>query len=314
MKTGKMFLTVHVIRVSFFLLILQLSILPNAIGLDENPPPIKPDHEKRSCIQSVDGYAYMGDNTTPAQARDTAYINAKRLAVEMATTYIQSKTTVENFVLKKDLVEGTAEGAVTVLEQKDFGLEENLRYHVWIKAEVEYTLKSRKSAGTEKTSVESGTTVTVKGASAPLTVKVWSSKKKYKQGEAIEIFIQGNRDYYARIIDLMSSGDIIQLLPNDFRTNNFFKGGKTYKIPNAQDRFQLKATPPLGSDRIIVYASEVPLGKIDTSAAGGGLRSIKGSQETLAKRTRGIAVVSSEKKARQRAEFYEVSCSFQTGK
>ena len=50
---------------------------------------------------------------------------------------------VENFVVKYDMIWSEAEGAVTILEQKDFGIENNTRYHVWIKADVEYKLKAK---------------------------------------------------------------------------------------------------------------------------------------------------------------------------
>jgi len=54
---------------------------------------VVPDQEKRSCIQVVDGYAYLSENMTLAQTRAVAF--AKRQALEMAKTYIKSKTMVE---------------------------------------------------------------------------------------------------------------------------------------------------------------------------------------------------------------------------
>jgi hypothetical protein len=215
---------------------------------------------------------------------------------------------VEDFQLKSDKITATTEGAVTVLEQKDFGIVDNKRYHVWIKAEVEYQLNP---------SVRSdGDAV---GEEGPLTVHVWTSKKSYRDGDAIEIFLKGNRDFYARIVDITASGEIIQLLPNAFRSINRFEAGKVYKIPDAGDRFTLKVSPPYGEDQIVVYASEAPLGQVDMENAGQGLGMYRGSRESLGLRTRGISVAGSgavyggaSKADTTGAEFYEASWSVQT--
>ena len=102
-------------------------------------PPGNNDHGgKHSCIQEVDGYAHLSEDKTLSESRSAAFANAKRQAVEMARTYIESRTKVENFVLDFDEVITTSGGSVTVLEQKDLGVEDNKRYHVWIRAEVTY--------------------------------------------------------------------------------------------------------------------------------------------------------------------------------
>ncbi|MBW2018832.1 MAG: DUF4384 domain-containing protein [Deltaproteobacteria bacterium] len=266
------------------------------------------DQEKRSCIQAVDGYAYLSENMSLAQTRAAAFANAKRQALEMAKTYIRSKTMVEDFEVKYDLVWATAEGAITILEQKDYGVEDNSRYHVWIKAEVEYELSPKgqqPSQGDQGHDMDTG---------LPLKVKVWTSKKAYGSGENIEIYIQGNRDFYARIVDITSNGEIIQLLPNDYRRINFFEAGKVYKIPDEGDHFDLKVTAPYGEDKIVVYASEVPLGQVTMEGVGQGLSRYRGSRESLAVMTRGIKVVPGAPGSQSGAEFYEATWTLTTSK
>ena len=266
---------------------------------------VSPDQEKRSCIQSVDGYAVLSENMTIAETRTAAFANAKRQAVESARTYIQSKTKVVDFELKSDKITATTEGAVTVLEQKDHGIENNARYHVWIKAEVEFSLKSDMAARND----------TEMDQDALLTVKVWTSKKMYADGESIEIYVRGNRDFYARIVDMTSNGDIIQLLPNSYRKSNFFKAGTIYKIPDSGDRFDLTVGPPYGQDQIIVYASEVPLGHVALEQVNHGLHRYRGSKKELAVQTRGISVVGADQGGLpEGAEFYEASWALTTGK
>jgi hypothetical protein len=233
---------------------------------------VVPDNEKRSSIQAADGYAYLSENMTLGQTRAAAFANAKRQALESARTHIQSKTKVENFQLEYDLVMSDAEGTVTLLEQKDHGVEDNVRYHVWIKAEVEYHLRPKK----------------VKSAQ-----------------ETIEIFIQGNKDFFARIVNIMPDGKIIQLLPNDYRPANFFLGGKVYRIPDKADKFNFKVAPPYGEENIVVYASEAPLGKVTMASIGQGLKQYKGQRKGLGFKTRGIKIEGTSMAFGTGAEFYE---------
>jgi hypothetical protein len=298
--------TLKISQILFFSIIIFALVLPQVIhGKDTGLKDVAPDGEKRSCIQSVDGYAYLSEDMTLSETRKVAFANAKRQAVENAKTFIISNTVVEDFVVKKDIIKGTAEGAVTILEQKDFGVEDNQRYHVWIKAEVEYGLKQKK---------QKIITDTAFNKEAPLTVKVWTPKKKYKAGENIVIYIQGNREYYARIVDITSRGEIIQLLPNDYRTINFFEAGKVYKIPDKGDHFNLKVSPPYGEDQIVVYASEVPLGTVSMEQAGQGLRSFKGTRKSLAVKTRGVAIVPEAQNVGSGVQFFEGSWTLRTEK
>ncbi|MBU1163081.1 MAG: hypothetical protein KKA75_02910, partial [Proteobacteria bacterium] len=109
-----------------FLAFNLMLVIPQTAGSQNGQPnQITPDKEKRSCIQSVDGFAYLSEDMTLNAVRKVAFANAKRQAVEMAKTYIQSKTKVEDFVLKSDEITAAAEGAVTILEQKDHGVVDN---------------------------------------------------------------------------------------------------------------------------------------------------------------------------------------------
>jgi hypothetical protein len=189
---------------------------------------------------------------------------------------------VENFQLQYDLIESGAEGVVKVLEQKDFGIENNSRYHVWIKAEVTYVLKPPPEPAQQKA---------LMSPEAPLTVKVWTDKKSYSDGEYIIISMEGNRNFYARIVNIGSNGKVIQLLPNGYRQTNHFRGGKRYQIPGASDRFSLQVTPPYGQERIVVYASETPMGDIPMAPLAAGLQEYRGSNDDLAFRVRSIQPV-----------------------
>lgn len=275
---------------------------PNTRATDPGTGKSYEDQEKRSCIKAVDGYAYLSDKMTLSEIRSAAFADAKRKALEMAKAYIASKTKMANFSVEYDVVWSESEGSVSVLEQKDYGIEDNARYHVWIKAEVEYSLAPKGKARYED----------IRQENAPLTVKVWTSKKVYKEGENVKIYLQGNRDFYARVVDITSSGEIIQLLPNDIRKKSRFEGGKVYCIPGEGDLFDLRVTPPYGEDRIVVYACERPLGRVRTKPIGKGLRVYQGSERVLGAQTRGITVTPHSEDYQSGVEFYETTCTVRT--
>ncbi len=291
---------------------LLLAISTNTYAQQFRGVSIVPDEEKRSSIHEVDGYAYLSEKMTLEQVRNVAITTAKRQAVERAKTYIESKTTVENFEVTQDLIMGKSHGSVTVLEMKDLGVEDNTRYHVWIKAEVEYGIipSGVKASGNPPDHLSA----THLDPQAPLTVRVWTSKKEYREGDHIIVYMQGNRDFYARLVDITSNGDIIQLLPNDYRQQDRFEAGQIYEIPGEGDRFDLKVTPPFGEDRIVVYASEVPLGNVAMSSAGAGLGAFGGTQESLGIRTRGISVTAAGDNgpSHSGAAFYESTWKLHT--
>ena len=262
---------------------------------------VVPDQEKRSSIHEVDGYAYLSENMTLAQTRKAAFAIAKRQALEMARTRIESNTLVKDGELQYDLIQTGAEGGVSILEQKDHGLDGN-RYHVWIRAEVEYGLKP-----TDKQSDSSQTL----SPEAPLTVKVWTSRKQYGKGDKVEVYIIGNRNFYARIVNVDSSENITQILPNDYRDIHYFDGQKVYKIPDKGDRFVLKVMNTFGEEEIVVYASETPLGQVTTEPVGRGLRGYRGARQQFA---RAIKVVPVGGSSGSGAGFYEATWKFTTGR
>ncbi len=91
---------------------------------------------QETIVVQVDGYAQLSEEKSIGDSRRLAFANARRLALENVLCYVKSKTTVENFVVSHDLIESMAEGVVEVIEMKDYGIEENSRYHVWINAEI----------------------------------------------------------------------------------------------------------------------------------------------------------------------------------
>jgi hypothetical protein len=122
--------------------------------------------------------------------------------LEKAETRLSSETKVKNLVLEYDVLMAKAQGTVTILEEKDHGIVKD-RYHVWIKAEVHVSLPTKTS--------EPFDPGVLMHLHAPLTVRIWTHKDAYSGGEEINVFIQGNRDFYVRVVNVNAHGDIVQL-------------------------------------------------------------------------------------------------------
>ncbi len=104
--------------VKFFILVLLLI-------------PIAAPAEVKEII--CEGTYNMGDGETPGVAESRALLNAKRLAVEQAGTYVESYSKVKNFQLTADEVKIMASGVmeVTVLDKKRTVVGEG--FHFWVK-------------------------------------------------------------------------------------------------------------------------------------------------------------------------------------
>jgi len=139
----------------------------------------------------------------------------------------------------------------------------------------------------------------------PLNVRLWTDKEEFKKGDKIKIYIQGNKPFYGRVHYRDAKGEIVQLLPNPYRTENYFNGGVIYEIPSANDKFELEVCPPFGKEYISLYASTSPLGDIGLSE-GAGVYHVVTKEEDIAIKSRGVKLKERlEGRQLQPSEFFE---------
>lgn len=265
-----------------------------------------PTHAAQSTITDVEGYACMGEDKSKKQTEHTAVADAKRKAAEFVLTHIKSETQVKDYQVEKDIIEAYADATIKVIQELEKGWYKDATmgdcYKIKIKAEVvpdEKVMAKVSQAAADD-------------PSAPLTVKVWTDKKEYKQGNRIKVYVKGNKPFYARVVYKDASGKLVQLLPNPYRQDNYFNGGIIYEIPSGNDRFELEVSPPFGSEGIIVYASSSQVGEIDLKASGG-VYEIKTKPKDIGDKTRGVVIT--EKGADKRpSEFSEGNTAVKTGK
>lgn len=269
-----------------------------------------PLYAAQSTIVDVDGNACMGDDKSRKQTEQAAMADAKRSAAERALTYLKSETEVKNMTVEKDLVNAYAQGTVKIIQELEKAWFKDANsgdcYRIRIKAEIVPDQKAMEKAAKVKEFADN--------PGAPLKVQLWTDKQEYQRGEKVKIYLKGNKPFHARVLYKDAAGHLLQLLPNPYRSENYFNGGVIYEIPSGNDRFDLEVSPPFGEEDILVYASTSPLGDINLAAQGDVYRVVSKSAD-VPRLTRGLKI---QEKVDGRkdlpSEFSEEALSIRTGR
>jgi len=220
----------------------------------------------QSTIMDSEGTACMGDDRSKKQTEQAALLDAKKRAVECASTYIKTETGVKNFILEKDLVSAYSGAEVKVLQELERSWYQEPSTGNCCRTRIRAEVIPNQRVFEKMTS---STANALDDPSAPLIVKAWTDKKAYTMGEKVRVSIKGNKPFYAKVIYKDAGGELLQILPNPHRAENYFHGGTVYDIPTKDDTFELEVSPPFGEETVLVYASTSPLGEIRTEAHGG---------------------------------------------
>ena len=78
---------------------------------------VKPVYSAQSTVSEVEGHACMGDDKSSKQTEDSALEDAKKKAIDIASTYIRTVTEAKNFALEKDLLSVYTQAEVTLLQE-----------------------------------------------------------------------------------------------------------------------------------------------------------------------------------------------------
>jgi len=284
-------------RIFIALIILVLAAIPDLYAF-------------QSTITEAEGQACMGDDKSRKDTEQTALSDAKRKAVDYTLTYLESSTEVKNFVLESDVIKAYSNASVRVIEEIEKGWYRDPSsgecFRLKVKAEVLPDEKKIKSAGKESSFDD---------PASPLNVRIWTDKKEYKNSEKIRIYIRGNKPFYARVVYKDAAGKTVQLLPNPYSSENYFRGGTVYEIPSGEDRFDLEVSSPFGSEKITVYAGSSQLGDLDLESASG-VYNIKTRPADIGVKTRGVKIKQKGDDGGNKTpvEFSEASVSLVTKK
>jgi hypothetical protein len=258
-----------------------------------------------SIVLTTEGEACLGQEHSRAQTVKLAHANARRLAAEQATTHVTSESSVVDGQLLDDLIASYAKASVRVIEElekqwfqttPDTGFVDSC-YRVKLKMEVIPTPLA--------THADEKTESRLMSPKAPLTVELWTDKAVYRLGDTMTFFFRGNKPFYAHAVYRDAQGHLIEVTPHD-RPRHYL-GGVVYQIPDAEDAFTLKITPPTGDEQLILYASTQPLAAYPGQAAGG-LLVIQPPDRAMDVTTRGLTVLQGAQSqgGSAKAEFAEV--------
>lgn len=219
---------------------------------------------KQSRIVIVEGEQCIGQEYSRSQAEELAMTKAKKRASERVKTNISSNVEIENGRLLEALVNAYAKASVSILDELEQEWRDKAKgtftdecYRIKIKAEVvpapveDATVAARES---------------LSDPTAPLMVQVWTSKKTYHLGDTMHFYFRGNKPFYAKAVYVDAEGNQVQI--NPYTRSKYYQGGVTYRVPDANDNFTLKITPPLGKEKLVLYASTQPMQQYEGQAAG----------------------------------------------
>lgn len=238
--------------------------------------------EKRSIICNATGYACVGPEVSEAEGMERAVAVARHFAVQKCHEILEQKLSMVEGRFDFELLAHQPGQLVKVMAQEPVKapISGPLKaYGVRITGELRYRFLDSHQHDRLMTD-----------SRLPLTVRAWSGQQLYRKGENVVFYIRGNKDYYARIIDVAPGGEMIQILPNLFRQSHFFGGGLTYRFPDPGlgDDFELTVEPPYGTETVIVFASEMPVGDVAFSQYIGQFGVIEGKTSDVEQSVRQI--------------------------
>ena len=95
-------------------------------------------------------------------------------------------------------------------------------------------------------------------AAAP-EFKLWADKTSLKIGETLKVSFQSNRDGYATLVNVGTSGKITILYPNAYSPDHAVKAGQTYSVPRAGDFYELSLSGPEGVELVYALFTTAPV-------------------------------------------------------
>jgi len=266
-----------------------------------------PIFAETSSITEVLGEACMGRDMSRNQTEQAALKAAQGMAASFASTHIESTTLVENFEIKKDIIEAYSNADVKVVE---------ILEQAWAACPSDcYTMRIRAEVVPRLDKLNEGEWMA--NPSLPLKVNLWvsSTDNQFTAGEKMKVFLQGNKPFYARLLYKMADGSQVQLLPNQHRSENYFQGATIFEVPTQADQFDLTVGAPFGAEKLVLFASTFPLGNVAAEPAGEDLYQIVGDADSISRGMRGISITSTnsgEERTADVAEFAEAAVEINT--
>jgi hypothetical protein len=79
---------------------------------------------------------------------------------------------------------------------------------------------------------------------------------EYQVGETISISVRAQEASYVYLFDVRPNGDVTQIFPNRYDSNNYLGAGETRTLPPSGARYVFNIAPPRGLSKVIAVASK----------------------------------------------------------
>lgn len=105
--------------------------------------------------------------------------------------------------------------------------------------------------------------------------------QSFRRGDTIHFMVSLNKAAYVSLFYQDASDQIIQLLPNQHQSSNYFKAGLFIPFPGQNANFDFTVQAPFGTDRVWAFASDEPITTLKGKSLENGLIRISESIDNI---------------------------------
>ncbi len=98
----------------------------------------------------------------------------------------------------------------------------------------------------------------------------------FQEGDVVNFLVSSNRDAYLLIVYEDAAHRLVQLLPNPFSGNNYYRAGEFISVPGERAPFTFTISEPFGQEVIWAFSSDRPFPQLPGHSLENGLKQIDG--------------------------------------
>ena len=100
-------------------------------------------------------------------------------------------------------------------------------------------------------------------------------KQRFKVGDKIAFLVSLDKDAHLLMIYQDAENNLIQVIPNQYRKQSFYKEGLFIAIPDRNEPFEFVVNPPFGTEKLWVFASSKKFPVLDGTSLENGLKKLE---------------------------------------
>jgi len=106
-------------------------------------------------------------------------------------------------------------------------------------------------------------------------------KQRFKAGDKIAFLVSLDKDAHLLMIYEDAEHNLIQVIPNDYRKQNFYKEGLFIAVPDRNEPFEFVVNPPFGSEKLWVFASSEQFPALEGIKLENGLKKLENNMSEI---------------------------------